>query len=218
MGKNYSVEEKNNVLTSAFVWLFVGLLICFGTSYFCSNYAANIYSKSNIIIFIVLELGIALAFGFLIKKMPPIVAKILYILYTAVTGLSLTGIFLVYTSESIAYVFLATSIIFAAFAILGKTTKIDLTKWGIYLLVALIAIIIISVINIFIGSSTLYMIISIATILVFSAYVAYDVNMALNKTFLMDTENKGIYCAFQLFLDFINLFIELLRLFGKSKD
>ena len=119
---------------------------------------------------------------------------------------------------SIIYVFLATAICFGAFALIGKFSKVDLSKWGIYLFFALIAIIILEVINIFVMNNTLNMVLCIIGVLLFCAYTAYDVQRALDKTFLADTDNKGIYCAFQLFLDFINLFIDLLRLFGKSRD
>ena len=117
--------------------------------------------------------------------MQPLTAKILYILYCALTGLTLAGIFVVYTITSIIYVFLATAICFGAFALIGKYTKVDLSKWGVYL---------------------------------FFAYTAYDVKKALDKSFMVEQENKGIYCAFQLFLDFINLFLDLLRLFGNRRD
>ena len=150
--------------------------------------------------------------------MPPMLARILYIIYTAITGLSLTGIFYIYTAASISYVFLATAAIFGTFAIIGKTTKIDLSRWWIYLLVGLIGVLVLEIINIFVANNTLNMIVCIISILVFSGYVAYDVNRLLHSSYLDETDNKGIYFAFQLFLDFINLFIRLLELFGKSRD
>jgi FtsH-binding integral membrane protein len=140
------------------------------------------------------------------------------LVYTALTGLSLTGIFVVYTASSLAFVFLSAAIIFGIFAIIGKTTDIDLSKWSTYVLVALIAIIILELINIFLLNNTLNIVLSIVSILVFSFFIAYDIQKALDKAFLSNCENKGIYCAFQLFLDFINIFIDLLRLFGKSRD
>jgi len=210
--------EKNNTLTNAFLWLFIGLLICFGVSLGCMNYVDKIYTAGSGIVFIILELGIALALGLFIRKIPPMLAKILYLIYTAITGMSLTGIFYIYTTASITYVFLATAVIFGAFAVLGKVTKIDLSRWWIYLLVGLFGILVLEIVNIFLANHTLHMGICILSVLIFSAYVAYDVNRLVHSTYLDDTENKGIFFAFQLFLDFINLFIRLLQLFGKSKD
>ena len=216
--------EKNNTLTSAFTWLFIGLLICFGVSYITSfsetiaNLVFGAFGGFGYLIYLILELVVAFILVLRIHKLKPLTAKILYISYTALTGLSLTGIFLVYTSSSLTYVFLITALIFGVFAIIGKTTNIDLSKWAIYVVVALLAVIVLEIVNIFLLNNTLNMILCIASILIFSFYIAYDIQKALDKSFLAECENKGIYCAFQLFLDFINIFLDLLRLFGQSRD
>lgn len=215
---------ENKILSNAFMWLFIGLLVCFGVSYVSTldyNMFIGIYSGfsgMNYIIFLVAEIAAAIALTFFIRKLNPIVAKILYVLYCGLTGLALTGMFQVYTSSSICYVFLVTAIIFGIFALFGRFTKLNLAKWSTYLFIALLAIIILEIVNVFLLNNTLNMILCIATIVVFCGYTAYDINRAMDADFLADTPNKGIYIAFQLFLDFINLFIELLRLFGKSRD
>lgn len=216
--------KKNEVLSNAFAWLFIGLLVCFAISY-VSTYSVEIinliYGSLNgygYLVFAILEIVIALIFIARIRKLSPIAAKIMYLLYAALTGLSLTGIFIVYTSTSLTFVFLATAILFGIFAIIGKTTNIDLSKWYVYLLVALLAIIILDIINIFLLNKTLNLVTCIIAILVFCAYIAYDIQKALDPYFLDDTNNKGIYIAFNLFLDFINIFIRLLSLFGRSRD
>ncbi len=215
---------NNKILSNAFMWLFVGLLVCFGVSYISTldyNIFLSIYAGSsgiNYIIFLVGELIVAFALTFFIRKLNPMVAKILYLVYCGLTGLALTGVFIVYTASSICFVFLVTALIFGIFALIGKFTKIDLSKWSTYLFIALLAIIILEIVNLFLLNNTLNMILCIVTIIVFCAYTAYDVNRACDADFLADTPNKGIYIAFQLFLDFINLFIELLRLLGKSRD
>lgn len=216
--------ETNKILSEAFKWLFIGLLVCFGISYISTldiSIVNALYGSFNgwgYLIFCAIELVLAVFLSVRITKMKPLTAKIVYLLYCALTGLSLTGIFLVYTSSSIAFVFLATAIIFGIFAFIGKTTNLDLRKWSTFLLVALFGIIILEIINIFLLSNTLNMILCIASILVFSAFTAYDIQKALDKSFLVNCENKGVFCAFQLFLDFINLFIRLLNLFGKRND
>lgn len=216
--------EKKNVLVSAFTWLFIGLLVCFGVSWittFNEDLQRTIFGAFNgygYLIYLVLEIVVAFILILRIYKLNPLTAKLLYLVYTALTGLSLTGIFVVYTASSLTFVFLSAAIIFGIFAIIGKTTDIDLSKWSTYVLVALIAIIILELINIFLLNNTLNIVLSIVSILVFSFFIAYDIQKALDKAFLSNCENKGIYCAFQLFLDFINIFIDLLRLFGKSRD
>lgn len=216
--------EKNKTLSEAFTWLFIGLLVCFGVSYVTTLTEDIFYlvygsfGGYGFIVYAILEIVLAIILSVRINKMQPLTAKLLYLGYSVLTGLSLCGIFLVYTASSLSFVFLITAIIFGVFAIIGKTTKIDLSKWYVYLFVALLAIIILEIVNIFVANNSLNIFICIVTILVFCAYVAYDVQFALNNTFLAECENKGIYVAFQLFLDFINLFLKLLRLFGKVRD
>lgn len=213
---------KNNIIADTFKWLFIGLLICFGVSYFTSSSEEifirvyTLLGSSTIFIYLILELVLCVVLSLFITKISPLMAKLLYILYTALTGLSLSGVFIIYTSSSIAIVFLATAIIFGIFAIIGKTTKIDLSKWSVYLFVALLAIIVLEVINIFLMNNTLDLILCIIVIVLFAAYTAYDINRLVHAN--NDFPNTGIFYAFQLFLDFINIFIKLLRLFGKRKN
>jgi len=216
--------EKNKVLTNAFTWLFIGLLTCFGVS-FISTFSEPLlmlvygsFGGYGYLIWCVAEIIIAIILTARIRSLKPITAKILYILYAIITGLSLTGLFIVYTASSLAFVFLATAIIFGVFAIIGKTTNIDLSKWYIYLFMALLAIIILEIINIFLLNETLNIVLCIVSIVIFCAYIAYDVQRATDENFLAECDNKGIYIAFQLFLDIINLFLDLLRLFGKARD
>lgn len=219
------MEDKKNLLANTFTWLFAGLLVTFVVSYFTTidnDTILSVYGAFNgysYIVYIILELALAVALTAFIRKINANVAKILYLLYAALTGLTLSGIFILYTGESIAYTFLATSAVFGIFAVIGKTTNIDLSKLGIYLFVGLIAIIIAEIINVFVMSNTLNMLLIVLTIIVFCGYVAYDINRLLKSDFLSEDEDKkSIFYAFQLFLDFINLFIELLKLFGKSRD
>ena len=216
--------EQRKVLTSAFSWLGVGLLLAFAAAFTVTmneSMLKIVFASLNgfsYFIFVIVELVLAIVFQVRIAKMSPTTAKIMFLLYCCLTGFTLSGIFLVYSIQSIIYVFLATAILFIGFALVGRFTKADLSKWGIWLFFGLIAITILEIINIFVMNHTLNMILCIAGVLLFCAYVAYDVKKALDKSFLMDVENKGIYCAFQLFIDFINLFLDLLRLFGDRRD
>ena len=159
-----------------------------------------------------------MALSIRVFKMKPITAIIVYLLYTILTGLTLTGILLAYTKESICFIFLATALVFGSFAIIGRFTKTDMSKWGIYLLFAIIAILILEVINIFVMNNTLNMVIGVVGILIFCAFTAYDVQKALRLSESKAPTNASIYCAFSLFLDFINLFIDFVRLFGRKND
>ena len=215
---------KNKLLVKTFGWLFIGLLVCFivsFTSTFNSTIIRLIYGSLGgygYLLFLGIEIILAIAISAFITKMSPILARLLYILYTAITGLSLTGIFIVYTSSSIAFVFLATCLVFGAFCLIGHFTKMDLSKWSTYLFMALIAIIILSVINIFIMNNTLNMFLCIIGVLLFCAYTAYDIQKIKDDNFLSESDNKSVYCAFQLFIDFINIFLDLLHLFGNTRD
>lgn len=216
--------EKNKVLSSAFGWLFIGLALCFITSYvttlnetiFIKVY--GLFGGFGYLVYAIAELILAIVLATQIRKMSPVTAKILYLLYTVLTGLSISGLVMFYTGASVAFIFLVTALLFGIFAFIGKHTTLDLSKWWIYLLIGLIGTILLEIINIFLLSNTLNIIVCIIGIVIFCCYIAYDIQLALNENFLADTKNKGIYIAFELFLDFINLFLKLLRLFGRSDD
>ncbi len=212
---------KKDVLSQAFTWLFIGLLICFGISYVATineDVTMKVYGALGgyaYIVYAVIELALVIFLAVRIRKMNPVTAKIVYCLYTGFTGLSLGGLFVYYTKSSIAFVFLATAIIMGVFAYIGKHTKMDLTKTGTYLIIALLAIILLEIINMFLLNNTLNIILCIVCIVVFAGYIAYDINIALRNEEAGGFQNDGIYLAFQLFLDFINIFIRLLQLFGR---
>ena len=178
----------------------------------------NLFSGYKWIVLIIAEFGLVIALSAFINKLSPMVAKVLFCVYALVTGLTFSTIFVVYQLGSIIYVFGITGVVFLIFALLGYYTKLDLSKFGTYLLMGLIAIIIASLINMFIGSSSLEFAITIIGLLIFVGYVAYDINMLKNKVYNLDSENLSIFWALQLYLDFINLFIRLLRLLGKQKN
>ena len=136
---------NNQTLSKTFGWMFIGLLVTFLTGYVVSlneNMLYNIMSTWGMILCIVVELGLVIFLSARITKMQPTTAKISFLLYSFVSGLTFSSIFMVYSLNSIMYVFLITAVVFAIFAAIGAFTKIDLTKIGSYLLMALLAIII----------------------------------------------------------------------------
>lgn len=209
----------NNLLTKVFRWFGLGLLVTFITAYFTSTNVTMlslIFGTPAYIIIMISEIVVAIFLTTRIRKMESTLTKILYIGYSILTGLTFSSIFIVYKMESIIFVFLATSLIFLVFSIIGKNTKINLSKMGTYLLIALLSIVILGIINAFIMNNTLDMFLCSIGIIVFTLYVSYDVNRIVN--YYDDTENMAIVGAFQLYLDFINIFIKLLRLLGKNRD
>ena len=156
-----------------------------------------------------------------INKMSISSAQITFWVFSAIMGLSLASLFIVFTQSSIARVFFITAGTFAAMSLYGYTTKKDLTRLGGFLFMGLIGIIIASVVNIFIGSSALQFAISIIGVLVFVGLTAYDTQSIKNMYYEGDSENisskKALMGALRLYLDFINLFILLLQLFGQRR-
>ncbi len=166
-------------------------------------------------------IGFALLFGFRIQKMQASTAQMLFWAFAAVMGLSLSYIFAVYTGASIARVFFIAAGTFAAMSIYGYTTQRDLSGFGSFLFMGLIGIILASIVNLFLASSALDFAISVIGVLVFTGLTAYDTQRIKEMYFEGDEvgvmTKKAILGAFQLYLDFINLFIMLLRLFGSRE-
>ena len=156
-----------------------------------------------------------------INKMSISSAQITFWIFSAIMGLSLASIFIVYTQASIARVFFISSGTFAAMSLYGYTTKKDLTKLGGFLFMGLIGIIIASLVNLFFQSSALHFAISVIGVLVFVGLTAYDTQSIKNMYYAGDSESvggkKALMGALRLYLDFINLFIMLLRLFGQRR-
>ena len=212
---------NNKIYSKVFMWMFIGLLVTFITGIYTSTNVDAlevIFNKSGYWILLIVELGLAIFLSARIHKMSPITAKICYLLYTFFTGLTFSSIFIVYKIESIMLVFLVTAILFLIFAIIGKTTKVDLTKIGTILLMALLGIIICTIINIFLQNSTFDMILSGISVLIFLGFIAYDIQKIKRLDGWVNEENLAVIGAFELYLDFINIFLDLLNLFGNSKD
>ena len=222
------VIDNNNGISKFFskvyLWMFIGLLISGGVAYYTSitpSMIKFVYGSYGWIL--ITELIVVIAFSALRKKVSPGVAKVLFVTYAATSGLTLSSIFLVYKIQSIGMVFLSSSLMFGLLAAYGYMTKTDLSSFGKILLFALLAIIIMSLINIFAHNGTFGIIISIISIVVFLGLTAWDMQAlkAMYNYYASDEKELGkiaIYGALDLYLDFINIFLQLLNLFGKSKD
>jgi FtsH-binding integral membrane protein len=210
---------KNEFLARVFRWFGIGLLVTFLVAYFTSTniyLLSMIFSGMGYIIIIIAELFLAVWLSTRIRKIKSSTAKMLYIGYSALTGLTLSSVFIVYELTSIIWIFLASAIVFGIFSLLGKSNKFDLSHYCIYLAIALLGAIILEIVNIFLMNSTLDIVLCIFILGIFVAYVAYDIQKILRN--YEDTDNMAVIGAFDLYLDFINIFLRLLRLFGKEKN
>ncbi len=172
---------------------------------------------------IVIQFGVVIALSALINKLSPAMATALFILYAAITGVTFSTLFLAFTAESIAQVFFITAGTFAIFSVFGYVTKRDLTSLGSLGMMALIGVILASLVNFFLRSEPLYWIISFVAIAVFVGLIAYDTQRIKKMAAGMagadgDLQSKAaIHGALALYLDFINLFIRLLMIFGRRR-
>jgi FtsH-binding integral membrane protein len=219
-------REQARFITKVFGWMSVALAITGAMAMYTATSESLLSfvfgSKITFFGLIILELVLV---GFLsarIRRMNATTATAIFVGYSLLNGLTLSSIFLVYTSSSIATTFFITAGTFAVFALVGYTTKTDLTRLGSLLFMAVIGIIIASVVNMFLGSSQLDYIISFVGVLVFTGLVAYDTQKIKEMNIIgnegTDEDRKeAIMGALTLYLDFINLFIFLLRLFGDRK-
>ncbi len=201
--------------------MFLGLLVTFATGYAVSSNPVMIENVFGgmFYIFIILELVLVLILSARVMKMSPVGAKMCFLLYSFVSGLTFSSIFIVYNLTSITSVFLISALVFGIMALIGYTTKVDLTKVGFYLMMALIGAIIVMIVNIFLNNPMVDTFISIVCLIVFIGITAYDVQKikALESSGLPE-DNLAIYGALDLYLDFINIFLHLLQFFGKSDD
>jgi len=167
---------------------------------------------------ILAPLGMVFFLSARVNKMSVTAAQATFWVFAALMGMSLASIFVIYTQESIARVFFITAGTFGAMSLYGYTTKKDLTGWGSFLMMGLIGIIIASIVNIFLASSAMHFAISVIGVLVFVGLTAYDTQKIKESYAASDSgevaSKKAIMGALRLYLDFINLFLMMLRLFG----
>lgn len=212
---------KNRMVSKIFGWMFIGLLLTFFTGYYVASNEYTFYkifSSGIYFIFAIAEIALVVFLSARVHKMQPNTAKIVFIIYSVISGLTFSSIFMAYNIASILMVFLAASILFGVFALLGYYTKIDLTKLGAYLLMALIGLIICVVINLFVGNGIFDLIINWVCLLIFIGFTAYDVQKIKRLCEATTNENIAIIGALELYLDFINIFISLLDIFGGKRD
>jgi len=223
---NLSVAEieERTFIGRVYRWMGLGLLLTAITAYFVvnSNFVYTL-AENSILFFglIIAELGLVIFLSARIQKMSAEAATASFIIYSILNGVTLSLILLVYTGASIASTFMTTALTFGAMSAYGYFTKRDLTTMGSYLQMGLIGLIIASVINIFWANGTMYWIISYVGVLLFVGLTAYDTQKIKRMGAVVEgvqtTQKMAIMGALMLYLDFINLFLMLLRILGDRK-
>lgn len=219
-----SENKMSNFFSKVYLWMFIGLLISGAVAYYTAVTESMLkFVYGGFTWIILLELVVVIAFSALRRKVSPNVAKLLFVIYSAISGLTLSSIFIVYQIASIGMVFISAAVMFGLLAAYGYITKNDLSSFGKILIFALLAIIVMSIINMFVGNSTFGIVISIISIVIFLGLTAWDMQAlkAMYNYYSNDEQelNKiAIYGALDLYLDFINIFLQLLNLFGKRRD
>lgn len=213
------ISNNNSFLVKVFLWMFMGLfatgIVSFVT--YSTGYIYNLALSGGFAVVLIVELLVVLLFSLLFRKLPPLAASILFFVYAIVNGLTLSVIYVVYELSSIMLVFFATAVFFGILALIGYKTDKDLTKIGTIAMVALIVALIVSIINLFVGATMLDLIIDWVIIAIFAGLTMYDMQKIKSYESAMP-EKAHIYGAMDLYLDFINIFLRLLRIFGKSRD
>ena len=214
---------QNKLFGKTFFLMFLGLLGSAIVAWYTysSGLFLNIVLQGGFSVLLILELVAVLLFSFLFRKLPPVVVGILYFVYSMLNGVTLATVFAVYELSSVIYLFVISALVFGVFAIIGYKTNKDLSSWGPYITVFLIAGIVLSIINLFIlKSSGFDLFIDWLILALFCGVTIYDINKIkmLQNVPDIDQEKIYIYCAMQLYLDFINIFLRILSIFGKRKN
>lgn len=234
MRTDTAVKTRAEVLVSDYVrsvynWMGIGLALTGFVAYYVSTSESLIRlvfgNPLLLMVLIIAELGLVFAIAGMVNRMSAGTATALFVIYSGLNGVTLSSIFLVYVQSSIVSTFFICAATFIACSIYGWTTKKDLTSLGGFMMMGLIGIIIASLVNLFIQSSSVSMIISYIGVFVFVGLTAYDTqkikNMAMTQPANLEgaVVRKGaILGALSLYLDFINLFLMLLSIFGQRRD
>jgi len=233
MNKVYGTMSVGMLITFAAAWAISGLSVTtdptgaatqLGPDKYLTDLGYALYASPLKWVVMFAPLAFVFGFGAAINKMSAATAQTVFYLFAAVMGVSISSIFLVFTSYSIAQIFLITSIAFAGLSLYGYTTQKDISGWGSFLIMGVIGLVVASIVNIFLGSPALMFAISAIGVLIFAGLTAYDTQRIKTEYVAHahhgDTEWLGkaaIMGALSLYLNFINMFMMLLQLFGNRE-
>ena len=215
-----TLQSTNKTLAQTFLWMFLGLLST-GIIAAITYYTGAIIEIANSWqVILIAQLVIAIVFGLFFHKLSSGMVTLLFFGYSMITGLTFSVIFAAFELTTIAYALFATSAFFGILAYIGYKTDKDLSKFGTILMAALIVALILTLVNFFIGSDGLDIILDWVILGIFAGLTAYDMNKVkmMSETYGYDQEKVAIYGAMQLYLDFINMFLRILEIFGDRKN
>lgn len=226
----YAGNTKTLALVQSFFmqvygWMTSGLLATGILAYYTAHspWLLSVIFGSKLVFYglLLANLGIVFVLSRSIQSLSATAASFLFFVYASLNGLTLASIFLLYTYSSIANVFFITAGTFGAMSAYGYLTKADLSKWGSILFMSVIGLVIATLVNVFLQSSTLMWLLTYAGVLIFVALTAYDTQRLKEMAYSLDDEEMAgkfaVLGALTLYLDFINLFLYLLRIFGKRR-
>ena len=212
------------IMRQVYTWMVLGMLITTVVAYVTTSTSLIDLATNPIILLIAVlaEFGLVLVISRGLNRLSSGTATMLFMLYAALNGFTLSMLLLAFSIGSVFLAFAATAALFGVMSVIGYTTRVDLSKLGTYLMMAVIGLVIAMVINLFVSSSLLDMLISMVGVLIFTALTAYDTQrigrMAAEMQVEGDVVTKfGIFGALKLYLDFINMFLFILRLIGRRR-
>jgi FtsH-binding integral membrane protein len=213
-----------SIMRQVYLWMSLGTLLTAGTAFVTVNTPLINLAANPIILLIAIlaEFGLVLGISWGFSRISSGVAIMLFFAYAALNGFTLSMVLLTFTTGSIFAAFVSTAALFGAMTILGYTTKVDLTKMGTFLIMGVLGLIIAMVVNMFINSGPLGILINMAGVLIFTGLTAYDTQRIGRMASQIGTDGEaatkfGIFGALKLYLDFINMFLFMLRLFGRRR-
>lgn len=218
-----NADTEAKVINRSFIVMFISLLVtAFTATIVAANKSLFVGMMQSYGVLLIIELAVVFGATFAVKKKNVVVAGILYAIYTIINGMTLSFIFWAYELGSVQEIFLMTAILFAVMAIIGATTKINLSRVGGICMMFLIGALIVTFANLlFIHSSGIDLVLDYVVVAIFIGFTAYDTQkmkvMARNAG-SQDINIIAIFCGMELYLDFINLFIRLLAIFGKRRN
>lgn len=223
--------SRQKFMGAVYDWMVGGLAISAALAWTVSHSAALLQAILPLLApLAIAELVLVIVMGLLIEKMSPAVMGVCFVAYSAMTGLALAPICLIYKVSSLALTFGVTAGVFLAMSVYGRVTKRDLSRWGSFLFMGLIGVLVGGLANLFLGSGMIDFVVTCAGILVFAGLTAYDTKklslmhaqkfaegLEQNGDGTAQVKNLAIWGALSLYLDFINLFLKLLSLFGRRR-
>ena len=215
------VAVQGSFLTQAFFWMFAGLLLTAAiAAYVQSNESLLLFAARNILVLFIAQFALVAVIGWGINRISATIALGLFFVYAASLGLTVGLIVTAYTGESVVAAFLSASAMFGGAALYGYTTKRSLASMGGYLSMGVLGLVVAMVVNVFLASGPLGFIISIVGVVIFTGLTAWDVQRISSGNLVQATgsvEKAAVIGALHLYLDFINLFLFLLRIFGNRR-